>query len=140
MSTWQSFEDIDSWARSRDLCREVYAVTKTGDFSRDFDLRSQIRKAAISAMSNIAEGFERSGTKEFIQFLAVAKGSVGEIMSQLYIAFGQDYLTESQFKQLYNLASETSKLIGGLMKYLKNSPVKGSKFKNNKWPKPSSNR
>ncbi len=130
MSTWQTFEDIDSWVKSRDLCREIYAVTKTGNFSRDFDLRSQIRKTAISAMSNIAEGFERSGTKEFIQFLAVAKGSLGEVMSQLYVAFDQNYLTESQFKQLYNLAAETSKLIGGLMKYLKNSSIKGSKFKN----------
>jgi len=139
LSTWRTFEDIDSWTKSRDLCREIYSITKTGDFSHDFDLRSQIRKAAISAMSNIAEGFERSGTKEFIQFLAVAKGSVGEVMSQLYVAFDQNYITKSQFKQLYNLASETSKLIGGLMKYLKNSTIKGSKFKDDRRPQPSNN-
>ncbi len=123
MSTWRSFEDIESWKKSRELCREIYTLTKEHTFARDFDLKSQIRRAGISVMSNIAEGFGRGGTKEFIQFLAVARGSAGEVMSQLYIALDQNYLNEAQFKKVYNLAAEISKLISGLMIYLKNSKL-----------------
>ena len=86
-------------------------------------------KASISIMSNIAEGFERSGTGEFIQFLAIAKGSAGEVRSQLYIALDQDYITKKMFEDLNDLTNEISNLIGGLMKYLRETNIKGSKFK-----------
>src|ERR1044071_8834864 len=86
MSTFQSFEDIEAWQKARELTRRVYEVSEVGAFARDFGLRDQIRRASVSALSNIAEGFERSGTGEFIQFLSAAKGSAGEVRAQLYVA------------------------------------------------------
>ena len=92
-------------------------------------MRDQIRRATISIGSNIAEGFERGGDKEFVQFLAVAKGSCGEVRSQLYVALDQGYIDSEQFKQIYEKLVETSRLIGGLMKYLQQPGLRGSKFK-----------
>jgi four helix bundle protein len=86
MRTFQSFEEIEAWQKARTLTREVYVATSEGAFSRDFGLRDQIRRAAVSIMSNIAEGYERSGTGEFVHFLSMAKGSTGEVRSQLYVA------------------------------------------------------
>jgi four helix bundle protein len=86
MATFQSFEEIEAWQKARELIHEVYGISDGGLFSRDFGLCNQICRASVSIMSNIAEGFERSGTNEFIQFLAIAKGSVGEVRSQLYVA------------------------------------------------------
>ena len=80
-------------------------------------------------MSNIAEGFDRSGTGEFIQFLAIAKGSAGEVKSQLYVAADQNYIDKETFEQLFALAAETGRLIGGLMNYLRNSGIKGAKYR-----------
>src|SRR5580765_4245238 len=99
MAKFSRFEDIDAWKKARALSKEIYLITKNGEFAHDFALRDQIRRAAISVLSNIAEGFERGGDKEFRQFLATAKGSVGEVRSQLYIALDAEYLTENQFKQ-----------------------------------------
>ena len=87
MSTFTRFEDIEAWRQARVLCGEIYRVSGKGPFAKDFGLRDQIQRASVSIMSNIAEGFERSGTGEFIQFLTIAKGSAGEMRSQLYIAF-----------------------------------------------------
>jgi four helix bundle protein len=98
-------------------------------FARDFPLRDQIRKAGVSIISNIAEGFDRGGTAEFVQFLSFAKGSAGEVRSQLYVAKDQGYLTSEDFDRLMELADETSRLIGGLMIYLRKSGIKGTKFK-----------
>jgi four helix bundle protein len=128
-ATFQSFEDIGAWQKSRELTREVYWISKQGPFSKDFGLRDQIRRASVSVMSNIAEGFERSGTGEFAQFLAMAKGSVGEVKSQLYVAIDQKYLDEKTFDRLFMLAAEVSKMIGGLMNYLRSSKIKGIKYK-----------
>ena len=89
---------------------------------------NQIRRAAISILSNIAEGFERSGNKEFLQFLAVAKGSCGEVRAQLYVAFDQKYIDETKFQEIGEKLSETSRLIAGFMKYLQQSEMRGSKF------------
>jgi S23 ribosomal protein. len=86
MGTIQKFEDIDAWQKARALTREVYAVTADGAFAKDFGLRDQIRRAAVSVMSNIAEGFDRGGVREFIQFLFIAKGSAAEVQAQLYVA------------------------------------------------------
>ena len=81
MATFQKFEDIEAWQRARELTREIYTASNENPFSKDFGLRDQVRKTSVSIMSNIAEGFERDGTKEFIQFLSVAKGSSGELRS-----------------------------------------------------------
>ena len=129
MSGFRSFEEIEAWQRTRQLAREVYAATRGEAFSRDFALRDQIRRAAISAVSNIAEGFERSGNKEFVQFLSMAKGSVGEVKAQLYLASDERYVSEDQLAQLLAMANEAAKLIGGLMSYLRKTEMKGQKYK-----------
>jgi four helix bundle protein len=129
MATFQKFEDIEAWQKARELTRSIYQVSKAGVFSSDFGLRDQIRRASTSVMSNIAEGFERSGTGEFVQFLAIAKGSVGEVKSQLYVAVDQEYLSKKTFDQLFMLAAEISKMIGGLMNYMRQSKLKGIKYK-----------
>ena len=129
MSTFKTFEDIAVWKKSRDLTRRVYQVSRTGLFVRDFALRDQMRRASVSIMSNIAEGFDRSGTAEFIQFLAMAKGSAAEVRCQLYVALDQNYLDDSTFGELSGLASEIGKMIAGLMNYLRRSGIKGTKYK-----------
>jgi four helix bundle protein len=129
MARIKKFEELEAWKKARDMGKAIYPVTSTGSFSRDFGLRDQIRRAGVSAMSNIAVGFERGGDKEFRQFLAVAKGSVGEVKSQLYVALDAGFLTAKAFDDLYALATETSRLIAGLMRYLKDSDFKGVKYK-----------
>jgi len=129
MATFQKFEDIEAWQRARKLTREIYTVSNENPFSKDFGLRDQIRKASVSIMSNIAEGFERDGTKEFIQFLSIAKGSSGELRSQLYVALDQGYLKEEMFDRLLVTALETSRMISGLISYLRKSKMKGTKYK-----------
>lgn len=129
MSTFKSFEEINAWQRARDLTSRVYQVSSEGKFACDFGLRDQMRRACISIMSNIAEGYERGGTKEFIQFLSVAKGSVGEVRSQLYVAFDQRYISEATFGQLSGEATEIGRMLSGLMTYLRKAGLKGSKYK-----------
>jgi four helix bundle protein len=129
VATFQSFTEIEAWQKARELAREIYRISSQGPFSRDFGLRDQIRRAVVSALSNIAEGFERNGTAEFVQFLAVAKGSVGEVIAQLYVASDQGYVTAEEFNRLIALAGETGRLIGALMSYLRKSSIKGSKFR-----------
>jgi four helix bundle protein len=92
MAIIEGFEDIQAWKTCRILAREIYQETSRAPLSRDFGFRDQIRRAAVSGMSNIAEGFERGGNKEFHQFLSMAKGSVGEVRSQLYVALDVGYL------------------------------------------------
>ncbi|HEY3102316.1 MAG TPA: four helix bundle protein [Pyrinomonadaceae bacterium] len=129
MATFTTFEEISAWQRARQLTKELYKVTSAGPFGRDYDLRNQIRRAAVSIMSNIAEGFERSGTGEFNQFLSTAKGSAGEVRSQLYVALDQDYLSKAVCDRLVQNATEIGRMIGGLMTYLRKSGIKGTKFK-----------
>jgi four helix bundle protein len=129
MASFNNFEDIEAWQKARVLTRKIYSAANQSSFSRDFGLRDQIRRAAVSIMSNIAEGFERGGTKEFVQFLSIAKGSAGEVRSQLYVALEQGYIDDGAFENLFNLATETSRMIAGLMNYLKKSKIKGSKYK-----------
>lgn len=128
MATFQQFEDIDAWQRARELVQRIYTLTDREEFGKDFSLKDQIRRAGVSIMSNIAEGFERDGTREFIQFLSIAKGSVGEVRSQLYVAFDRGYVTRDEFENLVNLASETARLIAGLVNYLKKSRIRGTKY------------
>jgi len=129
MATFQKFEDIEAWQRARELTREIYTASNENPFSKDFGLRDQVRKTSVSIMSNIAEGFERDGTKEFIQFLSVAKGSSGELRSQLYVALDQGYLEEERFDRLLGIVLETNRMIGGLINYLRKSKMKGPKYK-----------
>lgn len=129
MATIERFEDIEAWERARRLTHEIYQTSRHGAFSRDYALRDQIRRTAISILSNIAEGFERGGTSEFCQFLAIAKGSAGEVRAQLYIAYDQGYVDEVTFQRLRSLADETARLIGGFMQYLKRSNMKGAKYR-----------
>jgi four helix bundle protein len=128
MAKIERFEDIEAWQMARELRRTVYQLTRTKPFATDFALVDQIRRAAISTGSNIAEGFERGGNREFIQFLSQAKGSAGEIKDQLYCALDEAYITQSQFDQAYQLADRASRLIGGFMTYLRKAEVSGHKF------------
>ncbi|HWD94512.1 MAG TPA: four helix bundle protein [Verrucomicrobiae bacterium] len=129
MAKIERFEDMLSWQKARELTRQVYALSKKGDFARDFDLRSQMRSAAASVMSNIAEGFERGGDKEFLQFLSTAKASCGEVRSQLYVALDQAYISPVEFNALSTESVEVSRLISGFMGYLQKSDLRGNKFK-----------
>jgi len=129
MAKIKKFEDIESWKKARKLTNEIYKATSSGSFVRDFGLKDQIRRASISILSNIAEGFERGGDKEFLQFLAVAKGSSGETRAQLYVALDQGYISPDQFEILFTMAAEVSQLIAGLMKYLPESALRGNKYR-----------
>ena len=111
------------------VVRMVYRVTAREESSRDFGLKRQIRPAAVSVLSNIAEGFERGGNREFQQFLSQAKGSAGEVRAQLYVALDAGFLSQPQFDELYSLADETGRIIAGLMRYLEQSKLRGRKYK-----------
>ena len=115
------FEQLVAWQRARELTKSIYLLTATERFSRDFGLRDQIQRAAVSTMSNIAEGFERAGKAEFHQFLVVAKGSCAEVRSQLYIALDTGYITNDQFEKVRSQAEEVARIIGGLRASLKRS-------------------
>jgi len=115
----QKFEDLIAWQKARELAKVIYKMTEDGKFSRDFGLRDQIRRAAVSIMSNIAEGFERMGRAEFHQFLVIAKASCAEVRSQLYIAHDIGYIDRKQFEEIHSLAEEVGRIIGGLRASLK---------------------
>lgn len=125
----QRFEDLEAWKIAREVTREVYAISRKGLFARDFGLRDQICRSSVSVMSNVAEGFERDGDKEFVNFLSIAKGSSGETRSLLYVALDQDYITQSEFQAIYGRLTENSRVISGLSTYLRQSELKGLKFK-----------
>ena len=114
MSKIERFEDLIAWQKARVLIRNVYKITLTPEFSRDFSLVDQIRRASISILCNIAEGFERGRRTEFHQFLVIAKGSCAEVRSQLYIALDVGYLGQKEFDRLSDMATEVGRIIGGL--------------------------
>ena len=118
MAKAEKFEDLIVWQEARLLRKEVYAASKSGLFARDFELRGQIRGAALSAMDNIAEGFERGSNKEFEQFLNISKGSAGEVRSALYAAMDEGYLTSVEFEKLRDRATSVSKRCSRLITYL----------------------
>jgi four helix bundle protein len=128
MAKISRFEEIESWKRARLLTKKIYDCIGQPRFSKDFGLKDQISRASVSTMSNIAEGFERGGNQEFVQFLAVAKGSIGEVRSQLYVALDQQYITQERFDELSSDAQGISKLIAGFMDYLRRSDLRGSKY------------
>lgn len=116
------------WKKSRDLCQLIYEATGIGSFVKDFSLKDQISRASGSIMDNIAEGFERGGNRELIQFLFIAKASCAEVKSQLYRAKDRNHINEITFEKIFDIASQTSKLITGFISYLKRSENKGYKY------------
>lgn len=125
----KQFEDLEVWKAARLLTQSIYRLTQTEPFSKDFALRDQLRRATVSIMSNIAEGFERGGNQEFCQFLYIAKGSCGEVRSQLYIALDQNYVSRKEIDSLTNSYKRLSSMISNFIAYLKNSGMKGEKFR-----------
>jgi len=125
----QKFEDVLAWQKARELTNGIYSHAGTGSFAKDFGLKDQIQRAAVSVMANVAEGFDRGGDKEFNQFLSISKGSCGEVKSHLYVALDQQYINPAQFNALYNSADEVGRLLAGFMTYLKQSDLRGRKFK-----------
>lgn len=128
MASIQRFEDIDAWKKARLLRRAIRAFTREEPCCRDFRYCSQICDAALSVMSNIAEGFERDGNAEFRQHLYIAKGSVGEVRSQLYAALDDGYIDQAKFDELTKQAIEVSRMIKGFISYLDQSGMAGPKF------------
>ena len=114
MNRIQRFEDLVAWQLARGLTREVYMLTRGGAFSRDFGLADQMRRAAVSIMSNIAEGFERESEADRLRFYSMAKGSCAELRSQLYIALDAGYLSETDFAMIRTKAEEVARVLGGL--------------------------
>ena len=122
MPTIIRFEEIEAWKTARELTKLIYSLTEKGTFSRDFGLRDQIRRAAVSVMSNIAEGFESQTQPQFIRYLGTAKASAGEVRSQLYVANDLGYFTEEIFSDAFRLAEKASRQISRFMTYLESHP------------------
>ena len=129
MATIKCFEDLEVWQLARELAKDIYKVTNSDVFSKDYRFCSQIRASAGSIMDNIAEGFERNGQKEFVQFLFIAKGSCGECRSQLYRALDVGYIDKETFNCYYEKTITISKSLSKFIKYLKESELKGIKYK-----------
>ena len=128
MATIKTFEELESWKISRKLVVRFYQESNSGPISKDFALLDQMRRSAISIMSNLAEGFERNGNREFIHYCHIAKASAGEFRSQLFIALDVGYISNQLFNELLQLVLEISKLISGMIRYLGTSEYRGSKF------------
>jgi four helix bundle protein len=124
----KNFEDLEIWKEARRLTQAVYRLTRDSRFSKDFSLRDQIQRAAISVMSNISEGFERGGNQEFVQFLYVAKGSCGEVRSQLYVALDQEYVDQKVADSLLAVLKRLSVMIKHLIDHIKRSGMRGPKY------------
>ena len=114
MGKVEKFEDLIAWQKARKLTELVYQLSSSGEFSKDWGLRDQIRRASVSIMSNLAEGFDRAGRAEFRQFLVIAKGSCAEVRAQLYVALDAGYITREQFEKIYAIADETGRIVNGL--------------------------
>ena len=119
MSKIERFEDIQAWQEARSLTNEIYTVSGSGQWAKDYALRDQIRRASISVLSNIAEGFERRTDAEFARFLSMAKASASEVKAQLYVALDQDYIDQNQFNDLYERCDKVSRYLGSFIRYLR---------------------
>lgn len=130
MATVTRFEDLEIWKLAREFARDIYETYSRSElFQKDYSLKDQISRASGSIMDNIAEGFERNGRREFLNFLSIAKGSCGETKSQLYRALDRKYILQEHFDHLCNKADLLGRKIGAFIKYLTISPHKGIKFK-----------
>ncbi|MFZ1693108.1 MAG: four helix bundle protein [Flavobacteriales bacterium] len=128
MATITTFEGLSIWQKARELCKVIWALTQKDKFAKDFGLKDQINRSSGSCMDNIAEGFERDGTKEFVQFLSISKGSIGETRSQLYRALDRGHITQEEFDQAFYMCKDESKDIGNFMRYLRSTDIKGNKY------------
>lgn len=128
MATVKSFEELEIWQLSREICQDVWDVFERTTLGKDFELKNQMNRSSGSIMDNIAEGFERNGRKEFIQFLSYSKGSCGELRLQLYRALDRKHITQNEFEFLREKTLTESKKIGSFMAYLVKSDNRGSKF------------
>ena len=117
----ERFEDIEAWKEARKLVNRVYGVCSVNEFKKDYSLIDQIRRAAISIMANIAEGFARKGNKEFIQFLFISKSSAAELQSHLYVALDQGYIDRAQFDELYQDDDKIQRQLSNFIKYLQST-------------------
>ena len=122
----ERFEDIEGWQFARELRKKVYGLTKKPLFSQDFGLKDQIQRAAGSSMHNIAEGFDAESNPDFIRFLRYAKRSCTEVQSELYVALDEKYISQEEFKEVYDFAGRTRAIIRGLISYLQNCEKKAS--------------
>lgn len=129
MSTIKRFEDIEAWQKARVLAADLYRISIETELGKDFRFRDQVSASAGSVMDNIAEGFERGGKLELINFLTIAKGSCAELRSQLYRIKDRKYISEEKFTELFKLAEEIGSMLGGWIGYLNKSDIKGTKFK-----------
>ena len=129
MATLTRFEDSEAWQLGRELKRSIYAASKIGEFARDYALKDQIRRSAMSVTANIAEGIGRNGNREFIQFMSASKGSCAEIQDHLYTALDEAYVCESEFQKLYEQAAMVARKTGAFMSYLQGSEMCGPKFR-----------
>lgn len=117
----ESFTDIESWKLARELVKDIYSITKSSKFARDFGLKDQIQRAVVSIMSNIAEGFDSNSNKTFINFMSYSYRSASEVESLLYVALDLEYINKIEFDELKEKVTITKKLIGGFIKYLKSN-------------------
>lgn len=124
----EGFEDLHVYQRARELTNAIYRRTREGRFARDLGLAEQIRRASVSIMSNAAEGFERGATKEFIQFLYIAKGSCGEVRAQLAIAGDQGYISQADYDGLHDLSRRVSGMLSNFIAHLQQSDYRGEKY------------
>jgi len=122
MSTAKRFEELEVWQKAKELTNLIYSLSSSSSFSRDFGLRDQMRRASVSIMSNIAEGFESQTQALFVQYLWRAKGSAGELRSQLYIAFEQAHLSKDEFQAAFSLVEICSKQLARFIQYLESQP------------------
>ncbi|WP_423820087.1 four helix bundle protein [Salinimicrobium sp. TIG7-5_MAKvit] len=129
MGTLKNFEDLEIWKSARGICNDIFKITQNFDLKSDYKLYDQMNGSSGSVMDNIAEGFERNGNREFIQFLAIAKASCGETRSQLHRALDRNYLSKEEFDLLYTKLILLSKQISSFINYLQKSELKGTKFK-----------
>lgn len=128
MAKIEKFEDLQVWQLAREICHDLWTLFETTSLGKDYELKNQMSRSAGSIMDNIAEGFERNGTREFIQFLSISKGSCGELKSQLYRTLDRKHITQEQFAEIMGKADTENKKIGAFIVYLNSEDYRGSKF------------